>query len=61
MPKPAPFSEYEAALLLDAYLQVELDNINRKDAIKRCSEDLRRMATSQGIEIDEIYRNMAQS
>ena len=59
MSKPAPFSEYEAALLLDAYLHVESGKINRKDAIRRCSEDLRRMATSQGIVIDEIYRNIA--
>ena len=59
MPKSAPFSEYEATILLDAFLQVDSGSINKRDAVRKCSEALRQLAVSQGIAIDEKYRNVA--
>lgn len=58
MARQAPFTEYEAVLLLDAFLQAELGAISRKEAIKNCSAALRSMALSNGIEIDSTYRNI---
>lgn len=57
MARQAPFTEYEAVLLLDAYLQAVSGVASRRDAVKDCSEALRRMAISKGIEIEDSYRN----
>ena len=51
------WSKYEAAILLDGYLEVLSGKISRKDAVSRVSHDLRQMAVRQGIAIDGIYRN----
>ena len=51
------WSKYEAAILLDGYLEVLSGKISRKDAVSRVSHDLRQMAVRQGIAIDCIYRN----
>ena len=58
MARQAPFTEYEAVLLLDAYLRTLYDDTLRKDAVKDCSEALRRIAINKGIEIDDAYRNI---
>ena len=50
-------SKYEAAILLDGYLEVLAGKISRKDAVRRVSHDLRQMAVRQGISIDGTYRN----
>lgn len=57
MARQAPFTEHEAVLLLDAYLQTVSGDASRKDAVKDCSDALRRMAINQGIEIEDVYRN----
>ena len=51
------WSKYEAAILLDGYLEVLAGKISRKDAVRRVSHDLRQMAVRQGISIDGTYRN----
>jgi hypothetical protein len=48
---------YEAAILLDGYLEVKNKNISRSKIIENVSKKLRQMAINQGIEIDDIYRN----
>ena len=57
MARQAPFTEYEAVLLLDAYLRTVSGDVSRRDAVKNCSDALRRMAINKGIEIEDAYRN----
>ena len=58
MAKQIPFSEHEAALLLNYYLKVLSGEMERMPAVKACSKMLRDMAQNSGIIIDEIYRNV---
>ena len=58
MTRQVPFTKQEAALLLDAYLTALNGALTRHAAIRKCSEELRRMAKNKGLEIDEIYRNV---
>lgn len=51
------FTQHEAVLLLDAFLQTVSGVVSRKDAIKTCSDALRRLAKANGTEIDDTYRN----
>lgn len=48
---------YEAAILLDGYLEMLRTNRSKMQIVKRISADLRQMAVNRGIEIDNIYRN----
>lgn len=57
MERQAPFTEYEAVLLLDAYLRTVSGVASRRDAVKDCSYALRRMATNKGMKIEDAYRN----
>lgn len=57
MARQAPFTEYEAVLLLDAYLRTVSGDASRRDAVKSCSDALRHMAINKGIEIEDAYRN----
>lgn len=52
------FSMYEAVLLLDAYLSVISGVQLRTQAIKKVSDDLRKMAINNGLMIDETYRSV---
>lgn len=52
-----PWDKYEAALLLDACLEIEQNKITRKEAIAAVSAMLRERALSAGIDIDDVYRN----
>lgn len=52
------FSMYEAVLLLDAYLSVINGVQLRTQAIKKVSDDLRKMAINNGLMIDETYRSV---
>lgn len=56
MAQQVPFNEYEAVLLLDAYLKVRSGELSRTSAIQKCSDELRRMAVHSGLEIDDSYR-----
>jgi len=51
------WDEFEAAILLDAWIKVK-NGCSKKIEIKRVSSQLRQMAVNRGIEIDEIYRNV---
>ena len=53
-----PFTKYEAALLLDAYLQTIKGRVSRRAAITNCSQQLRQLGRNNGIAIDDIYRNV---
>lgn len=51
------WDEYETALLLDAYFQVQGGEISRKDAVANISRCLRNRAIAKGFDIDESWRN----
>lgn len=55
--RPPRWSKYEAAILLEGYLESLEGKITRKDAVRRVSKDLRQMAVNQGFAIDDIFRN----
>lgn len=59
MAKQRPWDKHEAAILLDAVIRVRSGELKRKQAIVDVSEKLRRKAQIAGIEIDDIYRNVA--
>ena len=49
---------FEAAILLEAVLNVDAKTESKKDAIKRVSSTLRRMAINKGRNIDGTFRNL---
>src|SRR5699024_8844783 len=51
------WNQYEAALLLEGYLDIT-NGANKKEVAERISKMLRQMATNVGLKIDEIYRNV---
>ncbi len=53
------FTEHEAVLLLDAYLKTISGEMSRKEAIERCSNDLRHLAAENGAVIDEKFRSLS--
>lgn len=57
MPKQNKWDKYEAAILLEAVLNIENNIENRSEAIERVSRHLRTMAQNRGFSIDDIYRN----
>ncbi len=59
MAKQKPWNQYEAIILLEAYIQVYEGKIDRKKAISDVSSMLRRRAQIEGYEIDAIFRNVA--
>lgn len=52
------WNKFEAAILLDNYLKYINNEITRKEAIELTSDELRNMAKSQNIDIDDIFRNV---
>ena len=52
------WTKYEAAVLLDGCIKITNDESCRSAVIKRISKDLRQMAVNNGLEIDDIYRNV---
>ncbi len=59
MAKQKPWNQYEAVILLEAYVQVYEGKIDRKKAISEVSRILRRRVQAEGCEIDDIFRNVA--
>lgn len=51
------WDQYETAILIDAYEQVEKNIISEKEAISSVSIILRERAINQGFEIEESFRN----
>ena len=58
MANQAPFTEYEAVILLNAYLKVLSGDLTRMDSVRECSAKLRQMAINAGVKIDSVYRNV---
>ena len=52
-----PWNEYEAAILLNACIEVRNGHISRKEAEAAVSQELRAMAEEEGRAVDSIYRN----
>lgn len=57
MARQKQWDKYEAAILLDYYLQYLDGKLTREKAIRIVSAKLRKMAETKNICIDEIYRN----
>ena len=55
--RPPAWNNFEAAILLDAFLAVREGTVSRVDAVKRVSADLRKLAANKGREVDDLYRN----
>ena len=53
------WNPHEAAILLEATVQVHNDELDRKKAVSYVSKALRCMARREGLEIDNVYRNEA--
>lgn len=58
MPTQPQWNIYEAAILLRAYIETLQGAISLQEAIRRVSMELRQMASNNGIEIDEVFRNI---
>lgn len=52
-----PWSEYEAVIIVNAFYQCKAGIIRKKDAVKKVSDELRRIAVAKGIAIDDVFRN----
>jgi len=59
MVRQKPWDMHEAVILLDAVVRVYEGEVDRKTAIAEVSSGLRSMAVKSGLQIDEIYRNIA--
>lgn len=55
--KQPRWDKYEAVILLDGYFSMLQNSFSRAYIVKRVSMDLRQMALTRGIHIDEIFRN----
>ena len=59
MVKQKAWNMHEAAILLETVILLHEGKVDRKTAIEEVSGKLRSMAIKSGLEIDEIYRNIA--
>lgn len=59
MVKQKAWDMHEAAILLETVALLHEGKVDRKTAIADVSGKLRSMAVKSGLEIDEIYRNIA--
>jgi len=51
-------NKYEVALLIEAYVKIAGKTGSRNEILQKLSNALRLMATNNGIEIDDTYRNL---
>ncbi len=58
--KQKSFDKYEAAILLDYYLQYLNGTLFKNEAIQAISEELRELAQKQNNTIDDMYRNIVE-
>lgn len=58
MQKQKPWSKYEVALLIDAYIRFGKKEENLEPTLAKLSKQLRQMAINAGEQIDEVYRNL---
>ncbi len=57
MPIRIPWDQYEVAILIDACIHYNAGEITKDTAVKEVSAKLRNRAVSNGLEIDEVFRN----
>ena len=57
MGKIISWNEYEAVLLVDAYLAVREKKISKELAVKQLSKQLRDLGRANGVSVDDVYRN----
>ena len=58
MKKQPTWDKYEVALLIEAYIMIKNGNTNKVEALQNLSDDLRKKAKNEGMEIDETFRNL---
>lgn len=59
MAQRIPFTNHEAAVLLDGYLKTKLSDVPKRVAVRDVSAALRKMAVNNGLVIDQVYRNVS--
>lgn len=52
------WTKHEVALLVETYIKISQEGCNLEEQLERLSELLRKMAIAEGIEIDDVYRNL---
>lgn len=52
------WTKHEAVVLLDACIEIISNESRRTEIIQRVSNELRQMARNNGLEIDDVYRNI---
>lgn len=52
------WDKYEVALLIEAYQDIKQGRVDRMSALISLSQNLRRIAQNEGLEIDETFRNL---
>ena len=57
--RPPAWDKYEAVILLEGMIDIKQHDMPRNIVVERVSQDLRKMARNRGIEIDELFRNVA--
>lgn len=58
MAQRVPWDMSEAVIMLNALIAAREGRISRKDAIESVSSELRARAKRNGIEVDDIFRNV---
>lgn len=52
------WDKYEVALLIEAYQNIKQGRVDKKSALIALSQNLRKMAQNENLEIDDTFRNM---
>ena len=52
------WDKYEVALLIETYQNIKQERVGKNAALIMLSQSLRKMAHNEGLEIDEIFRNL---
>lgn len=58
MPRQPQWNLYEAAILLQAYIETLQGKMTLQEAVHKVSTQLRQMGVNNGIEIDDVFRNI---
>lgn len=53
------FSDQEATILIDAYIQVQEKKLSKEEAIQKVSKELRQRAINIGMKMEESFRSVA--
>lgn len=52
------WDKYEVALLIEAYQNIKQGRVDKNSALVALSQNLRKMAQNEGLEIDDTFRNL---